>query len=76
MTRRSFFNSLARTAAIIALAPQLAFRAKPIALAVENIDTTIDFEMTFKIEKTSPGGRIKPGFYKIVNWNNDTSITP
>jgi len=29
MKRRSFFQSLARAAAIIALAPQLAFRAKP-----------------------------------------------
>lgn len=29
MKRRGFFNSLAKAAAIIALAPQLAFRTKP-----------------------------------------------
>lgn len=31
MNRRSFFRSLAKAAAIVALAPQLAFRPKPIA---------------------------------------------
>lgn len=30
MKRRSFFTSLAKAAAIVALAPQLAFRVKPI----------------------------------------------
>ena len=29
MKRRSFFSSIARAAAIVALAPQLAFRVKP-----------------------------------------------
>lgn len=34
MKRRSFFTSLAKAAAIVALAPQLAFRAKPIKVAL------------------------------------------
>lgn len=36
-TRRGFFQSLAKAAAIIALAPQIAFRVKPEEIAVRDI---------------------------------------
>lgn len=35
MRRRGFFKSLVKAAAIVALAPQIAFRVKPIKVAVE-----------------------------------------
>lgn len=35
MNRRSFFQSIARAAAIVALAPQIAFRAPKLKLVVE-----------------------------------------
>ena len=38
MKRRSFFTALAKAAAIVALAPQLAFRVKPIEIAAPKID--------------------------------------
>lgn len=37
-SRRGFFRSLAKTAAIIALAPQLAFRVRPEVVDVAAID--------------------------------------
>lgn len=39
MKRRSFFQSCVRAAAIIALAPQLAFRVRPDAVVVAKIDS-------------------------------------
>lgn len=41
MNRRSFFNSLAKTAAIVALAPQLAFRVKPMVGIIEPKTTKV-----------------------------------
>jgi len=37
MNRRSFFQSVAKTVAIVALAPQLAFRVKPLAIRLPEI---------------------------------------
>lgn len=39
MKRRSFFKSLAQAAAIVALAPQLAFRVKPAPPLFDDLDT-------------------------------------
>jgi hypothetical protein len=36
MKRRSFFQSIARAAAIVALAPQLAFRVKPVVAEISH----------------------------------------
>jgi hypothetical protein len=36
MKRRSFFQSLAKAAAIVALAPQLAFRVKPVVVEISH----------------------------------------
>ena len=54
-TRRSFFRSLARAAAIIALAPQIAFRAPKIAITAQpfeslNLDALI--ARAYQIEPT------------------------
>lgn len=36
-SRRRFFKSLVKAAAIVALAPQIAFRVKPLSVAVEAV---------------------------------------
>lgn len=43
--RRSFFSRLARAAAIIALAPQIAFRAPKIVVALEQEPKLLSFWM-------------------------------
>lgn len=47
MKRRGFFASLAKAAAIVALAPQLAFRAKPELPAINPAWETAQFEIRF-----------------------------
>lgn len=44
MNRRSFFQSLARAAAIVALAPQLAFRVRPERLLVSEYVPVLEFK--------------------------------
>lgn len=39
MNRRSFFRSLSKAAAIVALAPQLAFRSKPQLPEIQHLET-------------------------------------
>lgn len=43
MNRRSFFNRIARAATIVALAPQIAFRAPRLKLGIEEEVGTVGF---------------------------------
>jgi len=45
MKRRSFFQAVAKAAAIVALAPQIAFRVKPEAIAVK-MPEVLAYELT------------------------------
>lgn len=59
MNRRSFFNRIARAAAIVALAPQLCFRAKPFDFEVlqEGQDAQVAFVNDFFYGGTPRGLR-------------------
>lgn len=50
MNRRSFFRSIAKAAAIVALAPQIAFRAKPLEL-VPHSDLEQLFEKAYELRQ-------------------------